>query len=405
MLTRMYSPDQFGVLSIYTVILSLAAIFSCLSYEAAIVLPSNEIDASKLLNACFIISCMMTGFSSIVVYFASDEIVRYFESPGLRSVLFWTPLTFLSMGLFQAFNYWNTRLKRFKRLSASKVCIAGVTNVFQIGGGFVGGGSNVLIYGQIVGLLASWFVMAYDSIRSQLRQLVNDISKPSMTVRVLNQYRNFPMYMTWGTLMNTAAFQSVPILLFKYYGSSVVGYYYIASRVVSIPMSLIGNAVGQVLLQRVSTDVIQKRSISKLIAKVIGVSAALWIPLFGVLAVILPGVFSIFFGSEWETAGRYAQALIPLFLLQLIASPVSVVLISLNKQRVVAILQMLLLASALLTLSITRHLSGDAFFSLMVYSICQSVIYFVYLMVIVRYSSTSVREIIRETRSILNIQR
>ncbi|OGR90784.1 MAG: hypothetical protein A3J74_05710 [Elusimicrobia bacterium RIFCSPHIGHO2_02_FULL_57_9] len=403
-LTRMYTPDQFGVLSIFVVILSGATIVSCLCYEPAVVLPADEASAIKLLIGCILISALMAGFSYISLLSAAAPIARFFNITDSLSMLWWIPWTIIGMGLFQAFTYWNMRLKKFKYLAASRICQSGVTAAVQIKGGLIGAGSSYLIYGQLLGLFVAVLVLGYETISQRFRMLVHGLLRPQELAAPLNQYRNFPLYSTWGTLMNTAAFQCVPLLLLKFHGTTVVGLYFLASRVVSMPMSLIGNALGQVLYQRVSDQLGQGQNIAKLIAKVVGGSILVWTPPFFLLFLFSPAIFSIFFGSQWNSAGYYAQALIPLFLLQLITSPASVVLIALNKQHIAARLQAILLAVALLSLGLTLSLSNSPLLSLIVYSLCQCIVYFVYLLVIIHCASTSIGEIFSEMKTIMRIR-
>jgi O-antigen/teichoic acid export membrane protein len=122
----------------------------------------------------------------------------------------------------------------------------------------------------------------------------------------------------------------------------------------------------------------------------------LWVPVFLLVAWVAPGLISIYLGPEWKTSGRYVQALTPLFFLQILTSPISVVLITLQKQRVIALIQGLLLLGSIGSLTLAGLGSASPLGSLLAYSLCQAGVYLVYLGVIMRYSSTSLRSVAQE---------
>ena len=218
----------------------------------------------------------------------------------------------------------------------------------------------------------------------------------SRYLSLLIRYRNFPLYSTWGTLMNVTASQNVPVILSMSFGTMITGYYFMAVRLVSAPMALIGNALGQVLLQRASKELTEKGTVSQLVAKTISRSLFLWVPVFVLVAWVAPGVISLYLGPDWIESGRYVQALTPLFFLQILTSPISVVLIVLQKQRVIALIQGLLLLGSIGSLTLAALWSASPLASLFAYSLCQAGVYLVYLVIIMHYSSTSMRSIAKE---------
>jgi O-antigen/teichoic acid export membrane protein len=169
-----------------------------------------------------------------------------------------------------------------------------------------------------------------------------------------------------------------------------------AVRLVSAPMALIGNALGQVLLQRASRELAEKGNLSQLVAKTLSRSFFLWVPVFLLAVWVAPAVISLYLGPEWKESGRYVQALTPLFFLQIVTSPISVVLIALQKQRVIALIQGLLLLGSIGSLTLAALWSASPLASLFAYSLSQAGVYVVYLAVIMHYSSTSLRSVAQE---------
>jgi O-antigen/teichoic acid export membrane protein len=394
-LTRLYSANDFGVFSLFAVIVSTGSAFACLGYEPAILLPRDDSEGASILVGCMAISALVAGVSLVVILLLGSWLANYLKAPGLRSLLWWVPVTFVALGTYQGLSYWVNRRRRFIQLSASRVWQAAATAVSQIGGGVATGGAMGLVYGQIIGQLLSSSVLVFSAVRSDLRLLRQGYAGLRALIALMARYRHFPQYSTWGTLMNTASFQLVPILLFALYGPGVAGFYFLGLRVVSIPLSLVGVALGQVLLQRSAAQLSEGHSISRLVERVVGVLILVSAPLFLLLVPLAPRLFTIVFGQHWLTAGYYIQGLAPLFLLQFITSPVSVVLLALRRQKVLTCLQGLLLVGTLGAFAVAWKTSSSPMACVALYSLSVGSVYILYLFVILRYASTSLGNVLR----------
>jgi len=84
LLTRLYSPDDFGVLTVYIGILSLLSVIASLRYELAIPLPEDEREVVALTLLSFLIVLMVAGLSGILVLFWGQGLAELLQGafPG-----------------------------------------------------------------------------------------------------------------------------------------------------------------------------------------------------------------------------------------------------------------------------------------------------------------------------------
>ena len=61
-LTRLYSPDDFGLWALFTTIVSILTTIATLRYEFAIVLPRGERETSNVIVLCFVVSLLYQIF-------------------------------------------------------------------------------------------------------------------------------------------------------------------------------------------------------------------------------------------------------------------------------------------------------------------------------------------------------
>ena len=224
-LTRLYGPEAFGLVSLFTSITSILGIAACLSYELAIILPKSDEEAANVFGLCML-SVVFFSFITIPLLFVLKEpLLLFLKAPHLGLFLWLIPPTLLVSGTFLALNYWNTRTNKFYRLSIARVIAQFSTTGTQLGVGYLGLASGgVLIGANILGQLVSTFILWLQIMRDDLFFFKQNITRKGIT-EVFKRYINFPKYEVPGSLINTLSWQ-IPIFMLSYFFSTtIVGYY------------------------------------------------------------------------------------------------------------------------------------------------------------------------------------
>ena len=129
LLTRLYSPDDFGLLTLFLQIGNVLVMLTTMEYHYAIVLPDNEQDAQNVMRLCFRLLALSTMVVAVSVLFR-DPIAALFNSPDLARFYPLMPLMVFALGLWNMLNYWYIRRKAFSRMSGYQY----VQIVFSAGG-------------------------------------------------------------------------------------------------------------------------------------------------------------------------------------------------------------------------------------------------------------------------------
>ena len=219
----------------------------------------------------------------------------------------------------------------------------------------------------VVGLVRS--LMRYD------RAAATGISRATLA-EAASRYRKFPLYSVPEALFNTAGLELAILIIAATAAGPEAGFMMLAMRVMGLPLGLVGTSVGQVYL----TEASQKWRDGELAAFTRRMMWNLFkagTPPLVLAAVACPLLFPLVFGAEWARAGIIVVWLTPMFILQFVASPVSMVLHVIGEMavamwlqvaggvfRVGAVLIAAQLAPAMLTE--TFAISGAVFYSLMV---------------------------------------
>ncbi|MEN6343640.1 MAG: oligosaccharide flippase family protein [Methanospirillum sp.] len=330
-LTRLFSPEAFGLLAIFTSITKVLGAISCLRYEFAIMLPDEERDAVNLLALCVGI---VTGISLLALPFFivfEPAIVSILNSPGLTGHLWLvSPFVFVS-GLFVALNYWNSRTRRYGRLAVARI----VSSVAITGGQLAAGAAGIATGGALIGASAFGQGVATGVLGAQIlrddRHIFGRHLSRYRIKAMLVRYKRFPLYDSWSGLLNVSSWQLPSLLLPIFFSPVQVGYYALAFRLIVLPMDLIGSAIQQVFFQRAS-NAERDGDLAALTESVFTV--LLRIGLFPMLTVALIGeeLFSVVFGAAWAEAGLYTQLLAVWAVVWFISAPLSTIYMVKEKQ-------------------------------------------------------------------------
>ena len=337
-ITRLYTPDVYGVFHLFGSIVMLIAVFANMGYSGSIVLPQKDEVASNMFCINLILTVLITVLTIPFIWLGSGFFLRWLKAPELGIYLWLIPMNVLAHGLYLSFRYWNVRGTRFGRIAISRISNVAVNKGVLIGAGFSGfATAGSLIIGGIAGSMTMSAVLG-GRIWQESGQLFKRSIRWHNMVQGIKRYRKFPFYNLPTDLLGRLT-ESIPILLFSFYFSkSVIGYFGLGLAVLSMPMNFIGANIGEVFYQRAA----KKRhegTIASLVENLFKQMTWMSMLPFLVLAIIGDSIFAFVFGVNWSAAGIYAQILSFKIFISFIISPILSLPTILEKQEVNLILR------------------------------------------------------------------
>jgi len=330
-ISRLYSPDDFGALALYMSIAAIISVIATGRYELAVMLPDKEKGAINILALSFGITLLVSMLTLLLVFLLKDMAVSFFEEPGIGIWLYFLPVVVLFTGLYQSLNYWSTRHKTFKRNAVTRISQSTFSSATQLGMGVLNAGSAGLILGYIAGILIRPFILGWDIVK-QFKTLKQELSVEEMMFNA-RKYRNFIRINTPHAFLGSIQDNGIIYVIMFYFSKVVLGSYSFAFRIIKAPAELIGSSVYQVFYQK-ATEVHQSgKDLRPLVLRIYRNLFLAGLPFFTVLFLFAPQLFDFIFGSEWRVAGEIARIVTPWVFLNFLASPVSCMAIIMNKQR------------------------------------------------------------------------
>ena len=350
-LSRLYTPDEFGRFGVFLSVTVIISTWATLGYEAAIVPAKSDDEASKILTlttlALFINSLITVGLVYLAQILKPDLTAKY--------SLWLAPLAVLSNGAVIILTFWNNRYENYSRISISRAAVPFMSSLTQIAL------FRLKSLGLIVGIIWGKFFSTFFLLK-RLR-FSKDFKSILATAKRLYRY---PTYYLGSSLLNVVS-QYIPIILLEWlFSSAVSGSYTFVTRILFTPLRLVGVSFGQVFFREVSGK--ENAEIKRVTVKTMTVLIRLAIPFS--LMFLFGGreLFETVFGQKWNYAGFIAQIFSPWTMMVFVTSPLTFLFIVLERQKDFFLFNLLLLGVRVFSILI-GDLIGSSTWAFVIFSL------------------------------------
>ncbi len=383
LLRRLFDADIFALFAVYNSVTAMLIVAATLRYEMTVVLPEQDAPAIHLVLLSLAVNLLISLLFFIIIAVIPTSLVSWIHWPeGHRKWLYLVPLAVLLYSAGQTFNYWLIRKKAFRASATNRISRRIAEGAVQGAGGFAGWG-GALLWGDMAGRVMNLVVATLQSVKNGFT--LENIRIAEIR-RLAVRYKDFPLFQAVPALLNTISLMLPVLLVNSYYSANTTAQFDLCRQVLLLPLALITTAMSQVLLQKF----VEQRNLQQRILPGF-LKISLYASLFAIAVVVffmLTGkpLFAFLFGKQWAVAGTYTMYLAPAFMIQFVVSPVSTLIIALEKVRIGAVWQ-LLYFGGILSLSFFRHLPETGFFR--IFTLINLVFYLIYwliiLFIILRY--------------------
>ena len=319
-LTRIYTPDDFGLLTLFIAISFIFGSIANAKYEQVIMLPKKDEDAINIFALGFIITTTLTLLLFLIILFFHTQITYLLHNEAIGIWLYFIPVSVFFIGLFNLLNYFNSRKKFYKDIAKASIVKSLVLATIQLSIGFIKSGATGLITGQFLSQMFANIQLLKNIFQD--KGLLSQIKKIKI-IALAKKYSHFPKFALPSNLANVLSQHLTNILISSFYSVATLGFYALVQRVLAMPSSLIGNAIGQVFFQEGMEEKHKTGSIINTFNATAKKLIIIAFPAFLLLFIVVEELFAFVFGEEWRIAGEYAKIIIPYFFISFISSTLS----------------------------------------------------------------------------------
>jgi O-antigen/teichoic acid export membrane protein len=334
-LTRLYEPDDFGVLASFTSVLSILLTVCLFSFEKTIPLVKNDRLAINIVLLSIIILLLFSTIIFVSFLLWGQFLFSLLNMENITSFFWLIPISLLAAGAYQVFNYYLIRLNKYKAISLSKINQSFYQIVLQISMSFLFGSTAIwLLLGDSIGRSAGVVSLMKEYLKSKNKIKFKIFKKNSLKWGLV-KYKTFALQSTASGAFNTISLQMPILLIGALYDPYFAGIYLLSQKVIGLPITLITKSIGQVYYGEAASRLRDNpKSLYLFYKKTVKKLLLVSILPFIIIALSAPTLFGVFLGEGWVKSGEFVQLLTPMFISQVAITPLAQTLTVIKKVNV-----------------------------------------------------------------------
>jgi O-antigen/teichoic acid export membrane protein len=331
-LTRLYSPEDFGVLAVFTALVAILAPLVTLRYALALPLPRHDGVAMNMLALSTGLMLGLTGLIALAISLWGAPLLALVSMQVLTPWSWLIALGVLGSAVYELLTMWATRRRAYKVIAQTNVTQSAAGALVKIGLGLAALQPLGLIVGQVVaqtggvGRLISGF---WAEMRANWRHV-----RASRIRKAAWRYRGFPVWRVPSQFLMVFSIQAPMLVSAIFFTPSEVGQLSVALMLVLLPANLISQSVGKAHYAEAALsgsdynklDIMTKSVFKRML--LISV-----IPSFAIF-MLAPTVVPIALGSDWALSGLLAAILTLSLLAQMSSQSIINTLTVLNRHDI-----------------------------------------------------------------------
>lgn len=389
-LTRLFTPEAFGVLGVFTAAVVVLSSVSSGKYEDAIVLPERDREAAHITVLATLLA-MAAALGLLLLAPWRGAVAAWADVPAYDLWVLLLPAGLLAYRIGIIAEQWLVRTQRYRGIASSRLLLSVTTLGVQLGAGILGFAAGGLLAGVLSGWLAAAVLLTI-LVLTDSEQPFSRVTRQHLAT-VARRYRRFPQFGVPAALLNTASRHLPAFLLLGFFDPAAVGHYVLAVAAISVPIGLLAQSYAQVYVTR-ATQAPSTEALADATRPMLRQLALLgWFP---VAALVLAGpqLFVFVFGSDWEAAGQFARFLAPWQLFVLLGSPLTRLFDVFERQREELIYSGLLLGARTAAL-LTGGILGSVLVSVASFGLASALAYALLARYLLRWAGLGTRTLLR----------
>ncbi|MCJ7840676.1 lipopolysaccharide biosynthesis protein [Lederbergia sp. NSJ-179] len=287
-LARLLTPNDFGVVSAATVVITFTTMFSMVGVGPAIVQRPNLTELH--IRTGYVITILLSVIFTLLMYTFSGLIANFFNIVELINVLKVMSVIFLLKGFSIISESLMQRELRFKLIAGIEVISYFIYAVTGIICALLGFDYWSLVYAQIIQNIVKTFLL----IKYQRHNMV-----PKFDLKSARELLFFGGGYTIAQLSNQIALQADNLVVGKWLGPTALGLYSRAYQLILMPANLFGQVMDNVLFPVMSQIQNKRDQLTQSFRLGITAVAFFTIPVGIMICLLSEEIVIVLFGEAW----------------------------------------------------------------------------------------------------------
>ncbi|MGB3724193.1 MAG: oligosaccharide flippase family protein [Glaciecola sp.] len=309
-LSRVYSPESFGVLGLFVAFATIMLVFTTMMLENGLLSVTSKKSSYEIIYLVTLSNLVFSLFSVVVYYFFIDE-DSIKEAIMLVTMI---AIYLIVTTFFTVLQIVQNKNSNYNVIVSARVS---VTLTFLVTAYTLQISDFGLVYATVVANVVGLAMISRGlKFRMQLLSL-------QRIRKITKKYIFISFYLIPSALIQRLTGESLVLILNSRFSEKDIGYLSFYQKIISVPTRLIGNSVMEVIRSEIIRDKYNYKYVINIVSLTVfklfllGLAPAVILFMYG------PSIFEFVFGSDWRIAGEIASLLSVQFLLAFCISPVT----------------------------------------------------------------------------------
>lgn len=373
-ISRLFTPSDFGIFSIYSTFVTIISAFITLRYELSVMVPRGTRNILNIFVLCIIVIFVnMIILFIIVIIIGKKNIFGFFNASDLEDKIIYLFFGILLSSILQVVCYVLNRFKSYKLLSVNRVASVIISSFSKVILGYKNLGSIGLVISHLIEISFSNVNMGYRLFFKYLKNQKFSLKK----IYILGKnYIRFPLFNLPCDIVYLLASYIHIFLFLKYFTEDIVGIISFTSKVILVPLMIFASSFSHVFFQRISEfndiEKLRKFYLNSLFL------ILLITPIVILIGYIIPiTTIAEIFGNEWRELHKYIFPITIWVSGDFIISSIYTIFIKLRRFAYLFIFNLSSLISTVSLFLIYYNKSYSAYSILVIISLARYLIYII----------------------------
>lgn len=351
-LTRLYSPEDFGIFTIYLSVVNILGAIAGLRFSTSLYVVQDRAHALVALKLTLLAVCTTASVVLAAGYLLSDVIPE-----RLRHLAYLIPVGMAAVGVADAMNCWCLRFNHIRDFGMGRLILPMTMALLQVGFGLARLGGDAMVQAHILSqaVLIAFLcarLLKWDDIRRMAQA-----SWESVVATARREYK-FPLFELPSALAGFAIINLPAIFIGSLFGTAFAGHYGVAARLVTGPVSLIALPLSNVFVAEASKGFDRRHLLGTACGLLVVASGLIALPVLG-LGFVAPHVVVPLLGASWMPTGQIVAALALMCAAQSLSTPIQEVPTLFRRQELRLLVDLVRALLVFAPLLIGAHLGHD----------------------------------------------
>jgi len=302
-LTRLYTPEDFAVQSLFLQVVTYGTALVTWRYEYFVQLPKSDDDVRALNRLVLMLGFFTVLLLTPLLWRFRDVVAAQLGNSDVAPWLILAPMTAVLFSWSVAIQNNAQRRGDFKTSGLSEL----VGKLAYVSTGIVGALAHLGAAGLVITSGASAIGKAAFGIWRQPAEGRGTLQVEVGAVRrVRSRYGQLATSTVLAHVLSTSAIALPQVAMARLYGADILGQFALVMATIFLPTGLIGVAVGHVYYQRAARTWAEGTPFVALWREMTLKLLMIGVPVYALVALLSRAAYPFVFGDQWDVAGGFA---------------------------------------------------------------------------------------------------